>query len=267
MLRGNKCFYWVVCLIHPACVPVQWGKVRLFRKESAVRMCNWNEDVHGEFCPKDGAIWDAIVAVPGVGVSIVNADGLVRYANPQVNQMLRGDGADDATGKYLHELFPRPYVEERLRIIRRVIETGQPVLLRHIRGGVQIESTIRPLCADPNCCRSVLVVSRVGESTPSPEFEVVESQYADLGELEVLSRRELEVLVLLGQGLSIAEIGKVLFRSPKTIEKHRASISRKLGVLSRAELARIVQQAGLELGDCGLKRYRLSATRVDASSN
>lgn len=230
-------------------------------------MQSWDQDIHEYVCPKDGAVWDAIVSVPGVGVSIVNADGLVRYANPQISRMLRGEGGDATQGRYLHDLFPKPNADERLRIIRQVVSGGQPVLLRQILGGVQVECAFSPLCDDPGCCRSAIVVTRVGLSHDTGEFEVIESAFADFGELDVLSRRELEVLALVGQGLSIAEIGKMLFRSPKTIEKHRASISRKLGVLSRAELAQIVHKAGLELSDCDLKRCRMTAEKVDASSN
>ncbi len=205
------------------------------------------------------ALWDAIVAVPGVGVAIVDQDGRTLYANEQINEMLRGEGADNPIGKTLHELFPKAYADERLSIIRRVLATGRPVLLRHIRGGVQLESAVRPLERERDGSGVVLAVTRKGaSSSPSTEYEIVESQYVDLGELDVLSRRELEVLALLGQGLSIAEIARVLFRSPKTIEKHRASISRKLGVMSRAELARLVHEAGLELRDANLKRHRLT---------
>jgi len=205
------------------------------------------------------ALWDAIVAVPGVGVAIVDQDGRTLYANDQINEMLRGEGADSPVGRTLHEMFPKAYADERVGIIRKVLATGRPVLLRHIRRGVQLESALRPLERERDGSGTVLTITRKGVSrSPSPEYEIVESQYVDLGELDVLSRRELEVLALLGQGLSIADIARVLFRSPKTIEKHRASISRKLGIMSRAELARLVHEAGLELRDANLKRYRLT---------
>jgi DNA-binding NarL/FixJ family response regulator len=55
--------------------------------------------------------------------------------------------------------------------------------------------------------------------------------------LDSLSRREGEVLTLLGEGLSNAEIAKRLFITPKTAEHHVSSILSKLDLRSRAEAA------------------------------
>jgi DNA-binding CsgD family transcriptional regulator/tetratricopeptide (TPR) repeat protein len=52
---------------------------------------------------------------------------------------------------------------------------------------------------------------------------------------EGLSARQAEVLGLLGEGLTNAEIARRLFLTPKTVEHHVGAILRKLGVSSRAE--------------------------------
>lgn len=52
----------------------------------------------------------------------------------------------------------------------------------------------------------------------------------------ILTERESEVLQLIGQGLSIDEIGNNLHRSPKTIDVHRQHIKQKLNLKSNAEL-------------------------------
>ena len=63
--------------------------------------------------------------------------------------------------------------------------------------------------------------------------------------IESLTKREREVLKHIGQGLSLPEIAEKLYRSQKTIESHRLSLGRKLGMSNRVELARFAIQAGL----------------------
>lgn len=55
----------------------------------------------------------------------------------------------------------------------------------------------------------------------------------------ILTRREREMLFLIGEGLSNREIAESLVLSVKTIEAHRANLSRKLNVRSRAGLMRL----------------------------
>lgn len=55
----------------------------------------------------------------------------------------------------------------------------------------------------------------------------------------ILTRREREMLFLIGEGLSNKEIAESLVLSVKTIEAHRANLSRKLNVRSRAGLMRL----------------------------
>ena len=52
-----------------------------------------------------------------------------------------------------------------------------------------------------------------------------------------LSKRELEVLRLVSEGLTNAEIGARLFISPKTAEHHVGRIYSKLQLRNRTELA------------------------------
>jgi DNA-binding CsgD family transcriptional regulator len=56
----------------------------------------------------------------------------------------------------------------------------------------------------------------------------------------ILTKREEEVLALVGHGLTNAEIGARLYISPKTVEHHVSRLLSKLGLRSRTEVAAFV---------------------------
>ena len=62
--------------------------------------------------------------------------------------------------------------------------------------------------------------------------------------LDELSVREVEVLRLIGKGLSRTQIAAELARAVKTIDGHQDNIMRKLGVESRADLMRLAIREG-----------------------
>lgn len=63
--------------------------------------------------------------------------------------------------------------------------------------------------------------------------------------IESLSRREFEVLVMLGSGMSCKEIAAELSLSEKTVSTYRGRILSKLGLRNRAELIRYALESGL----------------------
>ncbi|WP_326554043.1 response regulator transcription factor [Micromonospora sp. NBC_01813] len=67
----------------------------------------------------------------------------------------------------------------------------------------------------------------------------------DLAKADLLSDREREVLVLLAQGLSNAEIGQRLFVSEGTVKTHVYRVFAKLGCENRVQAAMLAQRAGL----------------------
>ena len=65
----------------------------------------------------------------------------------------------------------------------------------------------------------------------------------DASKLAKLTRREREVLLLVGQGLHAKEIGRALAISPRTVEVHKAGMMAKLGARNVAELVRFALTA------------------------
>jgi DNA-binding NarL/FixJ family response regulator len=65
------------------------------------------------------------------------------------------------------------------------------------------------------------------------------------GPLGELSRRELEVLALVAEGLSNQEIAERLVLSKHTVNRHVSNILRKLGVSSRVAAASLAVRHGL----------------------
>ncbi len=84
---------------------------------------------------------------------------------------------------------------------------------------------------------------RAGRKAQSPGIvaELVEEfvgQPADQVSLDLLSKREREVLAMVARGLTSKSIGEHLNISPRTVESHRARIMEKLGLKTTAEMIR-----------------------------
>lgn len=210
-----------------------------------------------------GVLWNVMTQDPSAGVVICDLDGKVIWGNERCFRIYLGPDAQsgDVIGKTWKELgFPDPWIQERLTMFKEIQRTGEPVLLRTIWRGNQVLAWVYPLPPDAECEKDCfLVVSRLSEADvkelgPETLGKVMVSGVARLGGLDVLSPRELEVLALLGQGLTIKEIAKVLFRSEKTIGRHRDSIGAKLGLGNKVDLAEVARRAGLTVEDVARER-------------
>lgn len=82
-----------------------------------------------------------------------------------------------------------------------------------------------------------------GVTLPAPGGNIEMDK--DVIGLEILSKRERQVLELIGEGLNNHDIGKQLGLSPKTIARHRERIMKKLNMHSRTELVKFAIRTGL----------------------
>jgi DNA-binding CsgD family transcriptional regulator/predicted negative regulator of RcsB-dependent stress response len=113
--------------------------------------------------------------------------------------------------------------QARLELARALAGESPPAAIetaRHARNELEALGATREADAAAALMRSLGARGRAGPRS-----------------LGSLSRRETEVLRLLGEGMSNREIAERLFISPKTAEHHVSRIYAKLGLKSRAEAA------------------------------
>jgi DNA-binding CsgD family transcriptional regulator len=209
------------------------------------------------------ALWRMLTREPSTGVGIITIDGQIVYVNDQAVRIFHGPDAlaKDYIGRRWDDHMPDEWTQERLATLRNIKRTGVPVLMRTIWRGFQHLTWIYPAARESEGPENFLTLTRraaddaeAEQLAPRGQYTWVDSKVANLGPLDVLSDRELEVLALLGQGLTIDDTAKVLFRSPETIKSHRRAIGEKLGVSERVLLAKIASRAGLRLEDVELDR-------------
>lgn len=197
--------------------------------------------------------WSLLKNQPGIGVLILDIDGLVLFCNHQAREIYYGE-AFNPVGSTIAEIEGAAFAAERMPLIRQVIETGEPLVISHIRGGRHTEATLWPMQPVEDQKPRVIAVTRRGLEETHDGYPVVESDLVDLGPLDVLTRRELEVLTLVGHGVPLKVIATQLGVSQRTVERYRTDISRKLHAKSIAEIARLVQAAGIQIEDCNAER-------------
>lgn len=223
-------------------------------------------DTPTSITPNASELWSCLTMDPTSGILLVSRDLRVLYANEVVTKMLFGKQTttSDIIGRLLSELYPPQAYAERVRMADTVAESGKPMLSRTIWNGQQMVAWIYPLGHEEDQVTSAkvdqfLVVMRpdtsdfktLSESTP--DTNIYQTQYIDLGQARQLTHAELVVLALIGQDMTLREIAKHLHRSIKTVEAHRLCIGRKLEFTNRGELIKFVQQLGLKVTDVNRK--------------
>lgn len=192
-------------------------------------------------------LWETLLGDTGCDIGIVDQDGRFLFVSPKLSYW-RPENA--RAGLTVSELLPSEAANERMELFRRVAATGRPIVLHSVWRGVRTRTTLRRLPVGTGglvrilvTCRGTVPADR--DRAETTEIEHVHAKFVDHGRLAVLTPRELEILRLVAQGLTTANIAKKLFRSRKTIEAHRLALGNKLGVRNRVELARIAMEAGL----------------------
>lgn len=89
--------------------------------------------------------------------------------------------------------------------------------------------------------QEVVIVKEVMVPTATPRFCINEEHLKNLG----ITKRELEILELIAQGLSNREIADKLFVSENTIKTHSSRLFDKLSARRRTQAVQIGKEMGL----------------------
>ena len=212
-----------------------------------------------------------------VGVKLLDREGKVIAMNACAARLL-GHKGEVVQGKKLVDLYPPVHRDLLQREINSIAQEGRLSCgdgsvchSTYLLWGYRRQTSTRMLrvsdahvLPDSIAATSqgrgsdeilgILRVCRIADDAVDPKRVIAEVQGSSdrsalLGQLEVLTDRELEVAMMIAAGMTDAEIASKLYRSLRTVHAHRRSIGTKLrdhlGVTSRATLAREMGERGL----------------------
>lgn len=194
------------------------------------------------------ALWNALIHDTGAAIAVFDADGWCHFANPVFMRWNNVKSVDELRKLSIEDRLQHDMAEERLAILRDVIRNGHSQMFRDMRRGRAVVITARQFPGQPSFCLAVFRPADIPNWSSDAEptdVDLAQIRHVDQGPLAVLSEREKEILALIGQGLTSAQIAKKLCRTIKTIEWHRSAIARKLHTKDRVALAQMAIQAGL----------------------
>ncbi len=117
-------------------------------------------------------------------------------------------------------------------LITAIMAGAQGFVLKQIRGN-DLVGAVRTVAGggsllDP--AATAKVMERIRNPRPDPE----------LGPLDVLTPRELQILELIGEGLTNRQIGEQLFLAEKTVKNYVSALLAKLGLQRRTQAASLI---------------------------
>lgn len=189
-----------------------------------------------------------------LGVCLTDARATILYVNERTREMYGLPPRSDLIGRSLRAHAPSEFFLERAALVERVISTGRCAVVREIVAGRQFVSHFLLTVSgdqgvDRLCLGFHVACPRVLRNAPDPMDEFCECSLHDWGHLGTLTKREMEVLVMICEGKTAADIAADLHRTEETVKSHKASLLRKLGCENSVQLAKIGWLAGITRRD------------------
>ncbi|WP_080425733.1 response regulator transcription factor [Burkholderia ubonensis] len=177
-----------------------------------------------------------------------NSTGLVEVLNEGGCDVLVSDyampGGDFGDGLSLFSYVRRHYPKVRLVVLTML---DNPAVLNALVGQ-GIKCIVSKSDAISHLIPAIHAAA-TGGSYLSPTIDKVmhsiDPERRGHTSVDMLSKRELEVVRLFVTGLSVSEIAERLQRSAKTISTHKARAMQKLGVVRDVDLARYSVECGI----------------------
>lgn len=183
-----------------------------------------------------------------VGEAASAAEALLEAERTHPTVILMDIGLPDKTGieatREIKARFPD------VKIVALTIHEDEEYFFQMLNAGA---SGYVPKRAAPDELITAINAAAIGEVYLYPslakflvrDFLNTERPAEEKPNLDGLTDREHEVLTHLAEGSSNDEIASALVISPKTVERHRENIMRKLNLHSRAELVRYAIRKGI----------------------
>lgn len=197
----------------------------------------------------------SVLAQCAAPLVLTREDGVPIFRNAAANELFARVVAsarpfDLSTADWEEWSFAR----ERVQHLRRLARERAGAVFRDILAGEQMITHAMYIAPGPGeeLARFLLLFQRTHGPCRASDFpgkSFVECSAQMLGTLGALSARELEVLALIGEGLTAAQIAARIFRSEETVNSHKASILNKLSCHNAAQLALVANRAGLKYED------------------
>ncbi|MGH2504486.1 MAG: response regulator transcription factor, partial [Ktedonobacterales bacterium] len=114
-------------------------------------------------------------------------------------------------------------------------ERGQ-ALVERVTGGLQPEAVANAISEGGRLTSAefLALVERITRPPHAAAPSAVPAATRHESPANGLTRRELEVLRLVAQGMTNAQVGRELYVTPRTVNAHLTAIYAKLGVVSRS---------------------------------
>ncbi|OQY80961.1 MAG: DNA-binding response regulator [Anaerolineae bacterium UTCFX3] len=183
-----------------------------------------------------------------VGEAGSGSEAVTAAASARPDVILMDIGLPDMTGIEATRVVKSGFPE--IAIVALTIHEDEEYFFRMLDAGA---SGYVPKRAAPEELLTAIRAAASGEVYLYPSLAKLlvkdylsqERETANRSTLDGLTEREQEVLSLLAEGQNNAEIASALVISPKTVERHRENIMRKLNLHSRAELVRYAIRKGI----------------------